>query len=99
MDVQTIALATSLSLIAIGVYGLTSSNNLVRQLLSVEVAFNGVLLLIAVIATANPAMTTLLMIVLISMVSGEVIVVMALVMSMYRYSRTLTSDVLAEEGV
>jgi NADH:ubiquinone oxidoreductase subunit K len=44
-------------------------------------------------------MVTLLLIVLISVVSGEVIVVMALIISMYRVSRTLTSDALAEEGV
>ncbi|MFZ8793981.1 MAG: NADH-quinone oxidoreductase subunit NuoK [Acidilobaceae archaeon] len=99
MELQAVILATSLSLIAIGVYGLTSTNNLIRQLLSIEVVFNGIILLIVAMATANPTMITLLLIILISVVSGEVIVVMALIISMYRVSRTLTSDALAEEGV
>lgn len=99
MELQAVILATSLSLIAIGVYGLTSTNNLIRQLLSIEVVFNGIILLIVAMATANPTMVTLLLIILISVVSGEVIVVMALIISMYRVSRTLTSDALAEEGV
>lgn len=99
MSLGDLILATSMALIAIGIYGLTSSNNLVRQLLSVEVIFNGVLLLMAIIASTNPSMLTLLMVILVSVVSGEVIVVMALVISMYRASRSLTSDVLKEEGV
>jgi NADH-quinone oxidoreductase subunit K len=99
VELQAVILATSLSLIAIGVYGLTSTNNLIRQLLSIEVVFNGIILLIVAMATANPTMITLLLIILISVVSGEVIVVMALIISMYRVSRTLTSDALAEEGV
>jgi NADH:ubiquinone oxidoreductase subunit K len=99
VELQAVILATSLSLIAIGVYGLTSTNNLIRQLLSIEVVFNGIILLIVAMATANPTMATLLLIILISVVSGEVIVVMALIISMYRVSRTLTSDALAEEGV
>ena len=99
VELQAVILATSLSLIAIGVYGLTSTNNLIRQLLSIEVVFNGIILLIVAMATANPTMITLLLVILISVVSGEVIVVMALIISMYRVSRTLTSDALAEEGV
>lgn len=99
VELQAVILATSLSLIAIGVYGLTSTNNLIRQLLSIEVVFNGIVLLIVAMATANPTMITLLLVILISVVSGEVIVVMALIISMYRVSRTLTSDALAEEGV
>ena len=99
VELQAVILATSLFLIAIGVYGLTSTNNLIRQLLSIEVVFNGIILLIVAMATANPTMITLLLIILISVVSGEVIVVMALIISMYRVSRTLTSDALAEEGV
>ncbi len=99
MSLQYVVLATSIALVAIGVYGLTSSNNLVRQLLSIEVLFNGVVLLVAAIAFANPGMLTLLLVVLVSVVSGEVIIVMALVISMYRASRTLSSEVLEERGV
>lgn len=98
MSLQYVVLATSVALVAIGVYGLTSSNNLVRQLLSIEVLLNGVVLLVAAIASANPGMLTLLLVVLVSVVSGEVIIVMALVISMYRASRTLSSDVLEERG-
>jgi NADH-quinone oxidoreductase subunit K len=98
VSLQYVVLATSVALVAIGVYGLTSSNNLVRQLLSIEVLLNGVVLLVAAIASANPGMLTLLLVVLVSVVSGEVIIVMALVISMYRASRTLSSDVLEERG-
>ena len=99
MSLQYVVLATSIALAAIGVYGLTSSSNLVRQLLSIEVLFNGVILLLAAIASANPEMLTLLLVILVSVVSGEVIVVMALVISMYRVSRKLSSDILEEKGV
>lgn len=99
MELQLIILSTSLILISIGVFGLSSTNNLLRQLLSVEVMFNGVLLLMIAIASINPDILTLLMIVLISVVSGEVIVVMALIISMYRATKMLTSDALREEGV
>jgi len=99
VNIQHVILATSVALMAVGVYGLTSSNNLVRQLLSIEILFNGILLLMALIASINSSMLTLLMIVMVSVVSGEVIIVMTLVISMYRTSRTLTSDVLEERGV
>jgi len=99
VSLQYVVLAASIALAAIGVYGLTSSSNLVRQLLSIEVLFNGVILLLAAIASANPEMLTLLLAILVSVVSGEVIVVMALVISMYRVSRKLSSDILEEEGV
>jgi len=99
VSLQYVVLATSIALAAIGVYGLTSSSNLVRQLLSIEVLFNGVILLLAAIASANPEMLTLLLVILVSVVSGEVIVVMALVISMYRVSRKLSSDILEEKGV
>jgi len=99
LSLQEVVLGASLAIIAVGVYGLTSSSNLIRQLLSVEVIFNGVLLLLILIASANPNMLTLLMVVLVSVVSGEVIVVIALVISMYRATRELTSEALREEGV
>jgi len=99
LSLQEVVLGASLAVIAVGVYGLTSSSNLIRQLLSVEVIFNGVLLLLTLIASTNPNMLTLLMVVLVSVVSGEVIVVIALVISMYRATRELTSEALREEGV
>jgi len=99
LSLQEAILGASLAIIAVGVYGLTSSSNLIRQLISVEVIFNGVLLLVALIASTNPNMLTLLMVVLIAVVSGEVIVVIALVISMYRATRELTSEALREEGV
>ena len=99
MSLQEVVLGASLAVIAVGVYGLTSSSNLIRQLLSVEVIFNGVLLLLILIASTNPNMLTLLMVVLVAVVSGEVIVVIALVISMYRATRELTSEALREEGV
>jgi len=63
-----IAFITSALVIAIGSYGLASSNNLLRQLLSVEVIFNGLLLLVLPILIGDPYMATYFGIVVVSIV-------------------------------
>jgi len=89
----------SLALLAIGVYGATSTRSLLRMLLSIEVIFNGILLAIVAYMSSNPVLDTLTSIVIVSVVSGEVIIVVALIVAFYRISRTLESGPLEEEGV
>ena len=84
---------------AVGVYGLTASQNLVRQLLSIEVLFNAVLIMVILLFSFNPVSATVFAITLIAVVSGEVIVVVAIIASLYRRTRSLESLVLEEEGV
>ncbi|MDM7275098.1 MAG: NADH-quinone oxidoreductase subunit K [Thermoprotei archaeon] len=84
---------------SVGVYGLTSSRNFVRQLLSLEVVFNAIILLIAVMLASSPGVATILLVILVLIVSGEVVVIMALVISAYRSGKSLESDILGEEGV
>ncbi|MEB3788139.1 MAG: NADH-quinone oxidoreductase subunit K [Desulfurococcales archaeon] len=83
----------------IGVYGMTSSRNLIRQLLGVEILFNAAVLLILLLMSYRPADATLTTIVIVSVVSGEIIVIIALLAGMYRMARSLTSDVVEEGGV
>ncbi len=83
----------------IGVYGMTSSRNLIRQLLGIEILFNAAVLLILLLMSYRPADATLTTIVIVSVVSGEIIVIIALLAGMYRMARSLTSDVVEEGGV
>ncbi len=94
-----VAMVVAAVMAGIGVYGLSASQNLIRQLLSVEVLFNSVLLLVVVLLSFNPVDATLFSIVLTAVVSGEVIVIVAIVVSLFRRVRSLESTVLEEEGV
>lgn len=94
-----LALAASISLIGIGSYGLAASRSLVRQLLSIEVIFNSILLLAVVILSSAPAVGVLVLIVIITVVTGEIVVVVAILMALYRGAGGLDSRVLEEEGV
>lgn len=90
----------SASIIAgLAAYGMASSRNFLRQLLSIEVLFNAILLIILVLAGVNPAYTTAFAILLISIVSGEVIVLVSIVVAFYRVARELKSTSIEEEGV
>ncbi|MEB3859702.1 MAG: NADH-quinone oxidoreductase subunit K [Desulfurococcales archaeon] len=91
--------AASVGLFAIGVYGVTGSNNLVRQLLSIEVMFNSILLIVILLLSYDSLIATLYSIILTSVVAGEIIVVIAVVVSLYRAARSLTSEPLEEAGV
>jgi NADH:ubiquinone oxidoreductase subunit K len=94
-----IALITGALLAGVGAYGLTYSRNLIRQLLSIEILFNAVLLFIIVLASLSPATLTGFAVVLISIVAGEVIVIVAVIAAFYRVARTLDASEIEEEGV
>ncbi len=84
---------------AIGVYGIATSRNLLRTLLSIEVLFNGILLAIVTFLSQIAVLDTLASVVIVSVVSGEVIVMVAVIVSFYRVAKTLDSSSLEEEGV
>ena len=97
--VSYIAYLASGMLVGIGAYGLTATRNLLRMLLSIEVIFNGVLLAIIAYLSFSALVGTLASILIVSVVSGEVIVVMAVLVAYYRSARTFDSTSLEEEGV
>lgn len=94
-----ILLVTSAIIIGIGAYGLTASSNLLRQLLSVEVMFNGLLLLVIPILTGSSYLATYFGIIAISVVSVEVIVVVSILIAFLRQYRSLSSSDLEESEV
>jgi NADH:ubiquinone oxidoreductase subunit K len=83
---------TGLLLITIGAYGFTATRNLIRMLLSLEIVFNGVFLVILALITSAPSYATALGIILISVVSAEVAVVVAIIAAYYRKTGVLDSD-------
>ncbi|MFP3231151.1 MAG: NADH-quinone oxidoreductase subunit K [Acidilobus sp.] len=94
-----ILLVTSAIIIGIGAYGLTASSNLLRQLLSVEVMFNGLLLLVIPILAGSSYLATYFGIIVISVVSVEVIVVVSILIAFLRQYRSLSSSDLEESEV
>ncbi|WP_148679049.1 NADH-quinone oxidoreductase subunit NuoK [Aeropyrum pernix] len=86
-------------LAAIGSYGLAGSRNLVRQLISAEVLFNAFLLIVILVLSKSSLAANVLGIMLVIVVSGEIIVVVALVAALYRRLGTLETEPLEEEGV
>lgn len=97
--IAEIITVTALAMLAIGVFGFTSSRNLIRQLLSAEIAFNAAILLALVLMASAPNIGTMLSIVLIAAVTGEIIIVISLLFSKYRVTRSLDSEALEEGGV
>jgi len=97
--VAAIALAGAAAMAGLGVYGLASSRNLLRQLLSIEVLFNAILLVLLVLMAFEAVLATSLAVILVSVVAGEVIVVVAVIVAYYRVARSLDSSSLEEEGV
>jgi NAD(P)H-quinone oxidoreductase subunit 4L len=89
----------ALTVAAIGAYGVASTRNLLRILLSIEVMFNSVLLMVVAALSAIPELSSAFSILLVSVVSAEVIVVVAVLVSYYRASRTFDSTPLEEGGV
>ncbi len=88
-----------LTIAAIGAYGVSATRNLLRVLLSVEVIFNSILLMVVAALSAIPELSSAFSILLVSVVSAEVIVVVAVLVSYYRVSRTFDSTSLEEGGV
>ncbi len=93
------ALLVSAILIAVGGYGMTASRSLLRQLISAEVIFNGILILLLVIMASTPVEASALALILVAVVSGEIIVAVAVVAGLYRKVRSFSSAKLEEEGV
>ncbi|MCE4600717.1 MAG: NADH-quinone oxidoreductase subunit K [Desulfurococcales archaeon] len=94
-----VTVVTASVIAGLAVYGMSSSRNFLRQMLSIEVLFNAILLVILVIAGVNPAYTTAFAILLVSVVSGEVIVLVSIIVAFYRVARELDSTAVEEEGV
>ena len=94
-----IALVSAAVLAGIGVYGITASRNLIRQMIALEVLFNAVLVVVVIALSSIPELATLLSIVLITVVSGEIIVVVAIIASLYRSTRSFDSASIEEEEV
>ncbi len=86
-------------IIGIGSYGVTSSKSLFRQLLSIEVIFNGLLVLVLSLISFDAMMATYFGIIIISVVSAEVIVVVSILVAYMRQSKSLSSEDLEEGGV
>jgi len=97
--VANVSLIGAAVLAGIGVYGLASSRNLLRQLLSIEIIFNAILIFLLVLLSFDPTRAAAFTILLISIVSGEVIVLVAVMASFYRVAKSLDSESLEEEGV
>ncbi|MEB3816479.1 MAG: NADH-quinone oxidoreductase subunit K [Desulfurococcales archaeon] len=89
----------AVALAAIGAYGVSVTRNLLRILLSIEVIFNSILLMVVAMLSAYPALGSAFSIVLISIVSAEVIVVVAVLVAYYRLSRSFETTELEEGGV
>ncbi|MFP3230183.1 MAG: NADH-quinone oxidoreductase subunit K [Caldisphaera sp.] len=94
-----IVMMVSAIIIGIGAYGVTSSRSLFRQLLSIEVIFNGLLVLVLSLLSFNVVMATYFGIVIISVVSAEVIVVVSILVAYMRQSKSVSSEDLEEGGV
>jgi len=97
--VANIAVIVAAVLAGLAAYGMSSSRNLLRQLLAIEVLFNAFILFIVVLASFSPTILTAFSILLISIVSGEVIVLVAVVAAFYRVAKSLDSTDLEEDGV
>ncbi len=91
-----VVVAFGMAVMGMGAYGLSGSRNLVRQLLSVEVMFNGLLMAALPLLSSSAASATYFGVVAISVVSAEVIVVVAVLVAYYRASRSMSSDKLEE---
>ncbi|MDP8002674.1 MAG: NADH-quinone oxidoreductase subunit K [Caldisphaera sp.] len=94
-----IVMLVSVIIMGIGAYGVSSSRSLFRQLLSIEVIFNGLLLLVLSLLSFDAIMATYFGIVVISVVSAEVIVVVSILIAYLRESGSLSSEDLEEGGV
>jgi len=94
-----VAYGVSFLVAAIGAYGIATSRNLIRTLLSIEVLFNGILLAIVTYLSQAAVLDTIAGVLIVSVVSGEVIVMVAVIVAFYRVAKTLDSSSMEEEGV
>jgi len=97
--VAGVTVITASIVAGLAVYGMASSRSFLRQMLSIEVLFNAILLIILILAGVSATYTTAFAILLISVVSGEVIVLVSIIVAFYRVARELSSTAVEEEGV
>ncbi|MCE4623877.1 MAG: NADH-quinone oxidoreductase subunit K [Caldisphaeraceae archaeon] len=92
-----VVMVVSSVIMGIGAYGVASSRSLFRQVLSIEVIFNGLLLLVLSLLSFNAIAATYFGILIISSVAAEIIVVVAIIVAYLRSTGSLSSDELEEE--
>ncbi len=91
--------AASLVLVFAGVYSLLASRNLLRILVSIEVAFNGVILLVLMMALASsgsPVQAAALVLFAIALTAVEVAVLTAIILLTYRVKGSIVVDKVRE---
>ncbi len=96
------AVVSGIALLAYGLYSVLTSRNLLRMLASVEVAFNGVLLLVLVLALHayskgfEAAEAGLLVLAAIVLTAVEVAVLAAIILLTYRVKGSVMVDKVRE---
>lgn len=81
-------IAVGLVLIAVGLYGLAASRNVVRLLIAVEVVVVGAITSLASVLTAAPSVGLWALTLLISMAAGEVALIGAIIYRAYAAAKT-----------
>ena len=80
--------AVGLVLIAVGLYGLAASRNMVRLLIAVEVVVVGAITSLASVLTTAPSVGLWALALLISMAAGEVALIGAIIYRAYAVAKT-----------
>lgn len=83
-----VAMAVGLALIAVGLYGLAASRNMVRLLIAVEVVVVGAITLLAPVIVAAPSAGLWALVLLLSMAAGEVGIIGAIIYRAYAVAKT-----------
>lgn len=81
-------IAVGLVLIAVGLYGLAASRNMVRLLIAVEVVVVGAITSLASVLTTAPSAGLWALTLLISMAAGEVALIGAIIYRAYAAAKT-----------
>lgn len=82
--ISELAGAAGCLLVGLGFFGVASSKNTLRQIISLEVAFNGVVLLVASLMLGEPLAATLLLVLLAAIATNETIVLVILALAYWR---------------
>ncbi len=82
------AIAVGLALIAVGLYGLAASRNMVRLLIAVEVVVVGALTSLAPVLATAPSTGFWSLVLLLSMAAGEVGIIGAIIYRAYAAAKT-----------
>ncbi len=81
-------IAVGLVLIAVGLYGLAASRNMVRLLIAVEVVVVGAITSLASVLTTAPSVGLWALTLLVSMAAGEVALIGAIIYRAYAAAKT-----------